>query len=80
MGSTVATWKMVFRFMDTIDPKGNLTALVGEDIRKGCFTNDGKEWTKEYKDMMGDVIVFPAYLLEAVTAQQSFLKWMKTIV
>ena len=79
VGSTVSTWKLVFRYMDTINSKGNLTALTAEDIRKGCFTEDGKEWTKAYKDMMEGVIIFPAYLLEAVTAQQSFRKWLKTI-
>lgn len=79
MGSTVSTWKLVFRYMDTLDEGSGLTALTAEDIRKGCFDEDGEEWTKEYKDMMENVIIFPAYLLKAVTAQQSFRKWLKTI-
>jgi hypothetical protein len=80
VGSAFADRNGVFRCMEKMDPAAHLLALGDTDIRNGCFTEKGRNWTKQYKDLMDGILPIPAVLVRSVTAQQSFQKWAKTRV
>jgi len=74
LGNVVCDGYEVFKWMGKMgDIDGTLTAIPDE------MFDTHPHWVDKYRAMTEDVVVIPSRFVKAVTAQQSFRKWLKTI-
>lgn len=74
LGHVTCNGHEVFRWMDKLGNSADTLTAVPDEM-----FDTHPRWVEEYRVMMEDAVVIPSKFVEAVTAEQSFRKWVKTI-